>query len=671
MVINKPDRLPFNVSVRLGETLSAVSGLLEISGEICAKIEYEIATVLSRLGIPGHPVAEVTVAADPLNDVLLQIYIDQRLCMFPPGIVRQAYGYLTGSPQIVAELDAVLDSQTAAKLISLVCAEAVKLQPGLLLTYPQARRYCEELELDPAGPPDFEQMHSVLLHAVSLGHSLGDREAVRQALSQHASDNHSRHEALIAALKIPKIEIHLDPAYLRQLTVDYEESAAQSFPSLRKTMYTSLGVVLPDFCLVADASLAPGTFAFKINDLLTLPQVGIPAGKILVNADDGQLREQGIDAIPTFSEPIIMLPASLVDSSMKDEIAAANIYIWDQMQFVVFSLLNLLTDRCYQLIDLIVVDRMISQLGQSLPELERAARRSLSIDSITSLLRELLVSKLSIQNLAGILQIMLDSLSNPMAAAPGELLNIVRTGLREEIVDKITQPYPTLTAYTLDSDVEGALTAGYQPERAGWLPSGVDDALAQRFADAIRAELDKLSALAQTPAIVTFEAVRLPAQSVTRAALPQLSVVSFGDLPFLGKLEWKGMISFPEHTAEPSKSSAGNQERRSDEVTLRDSSSNSKCCSGWSVLGSLRIMAVYEFSSLRVSLLLSLSFSESRYSSTGSLGSRLSSIVHRASGARFFASAGLPARMMMRGVEEASGFWMNSPVNHLLNPSLA
>jgi type III secretory pathway component EscV len=542
------DTLPaLAITFNLGPALSEVSANPSAEAQLRRSTEQAVAVLLETLGIPGRP--HVDMLAEPKTDMdnhtaLFDLTVNGKPCRFSNDLVLQAYSYVNGTPLAPFErlhtlpnwLSEDLAASTpapedrASALLSLVCREALTHQAGLLLGPAQAERYRADLALADTTP--VERLLPILRRVVDLRISIADRATVARVLSNEFASNHSAEEAaehLIAALRPAAIEVRIEPAYLRQLTLENVAKGAEMFPFMRDGLFVELGITLPDFHFVPDATLKPGAFAFTINHLRTLPLIGLPLDTILVNDTAERLRLMNIAGTPT-TNPATMQPGSLVERANKDMLEAAGLTTWDQMGYLILCCAAVLRRSGHVLVDRELADAMLKQLGRDFPELERLTRAYVALDALTVVLRALVAEELSIRNLRRILERLIEYEVCIDADRPGERVEFVRASLRNAIAHKYARGTKTLVVYLLDPEMEQALANYPTPEPTRRPPEGLGNALYVRLAGAVRNELRRLPPTAQLPVILTKDSLRAAVRATLAQEFPRLAVVSYADI---------------------------------------------------------------------------------------------------------------------------------------------
>ncbi|HUC59480.1 MAG TPA: FHIPEP family type III secretion protein [Streptosporangiaceae bacterium] len=516
-----------SISVLVGRELSAIATpeAMALAGEETGR---EISGLMAALGVPGDlsvTVAPLPAAGDERDDgSSLRFTIGDKACVYPADLARDVWAWLSGQLPPPDRVPDNLDAGAAAKLIALTCREAVKLQPAVLLDLPQASFYCREAGLD-AGDVPAGRVHRVLQGVVGLGHSIADQDTVRRVLAGDQNPGIGAREALVAELGGATFALRVAPAYLRQLTIDYAD-AANLIAELRAWLLTEYGVIPPGLQLIACESLPPGTFSIKVNELETLPVTGLAAGKLLVNGSVELLREHDIPA-----DPSSYANGAIISQDSRLAAEAAGLTAWDQLNYIVLSIMKVANERIYQLVDKIQVEKLLNLTWQSRGWLVEAARKVISADQLTAVLRELLACSISVSDLPPVLDALIEAelTGDPDFAGRVEA---VRAALSDKIMVKALQGQQMLPAVLLDPALEEALVTQADGQGDSWLPPGADGSLVRRLTGRLRAELAKIQANAAAPVLLTGSEARPEVQSALRPGFPDLFVISYDELSF-------------------------------------------------------------------------------------------------------------------------------------------
>ena len=561
-----PNAMPeVPVSVGLAPSLAWASDPSHpLHGAIHEGVARELAGLMDRLGIPGQPVVEFTVLPEGRRSRLLRLAIHGQMCRYPDELLRSAHGYVSGAhpdPEITPErLLAWLgepggedgSGETRVEFLAQACLAIVQQHPAALLGPAQTEAYRASLpapaEEQPDGwPPDAAWLRPVLSTVLDQRTSIANRQAVAKKLGP-ARDRSPEDAAedLLAGLRPQVVEIHIPREYLQQLTTADGGQGADLVPAMRKDLFAELGGQYPPFRFVRNEGLRPGTFAFQINHLMTLPFLGLQPGECLVN--DTAERLPLLDVQARLAEnPLTGRPSSIVDVAHKPTLEAAGLTTWDPIRFFILCFTATLRKYGASLLDHKAVDAQLEQARWSFPALMEAACARWPVEQITRVIRALASEEISIRNLRQILErlldfdfrtpdssryLVLDDRPNTPGGVDGgsdtgALVSFVRAGLKREIGHKYARGTNTLVAYLLDAEIEALVS---RQQKAPADDEALDERDSDRITEAIQTEIAFLPSTAQVPVILTTETARPRLHELMAAEFPRVSVVSYTEL---------------------------------------------------------------------------------------------------------------------------------------------
>jgi type III secretory pathway component EscV len=460
------------------------------------RVRAELAEVFRDLGFHAEPQVQLEQSDEADSRPFVTIDVGGVRCPLPGEYVSEAIAYVDGAPQVAVDGPAELLSgedldgglsesvERTANVLACVCRTAISASPELLVASDDVAR------------------RSVLAAWIRLGGESDHKATVEEYIAAHASET---------------IDILVERSYFERLIAD--APGAELFSFARDGLFTELGLGMPRFRLVLDDSLRPGGFAFRVNAVRTAARIGLPSDRILVNDTSERLAEQGFEAVATLN-PATWKPAALVDSSHAAQLEDAGLTTWNPWGFLILCFAAALRSSAHRLMTRNAAGEMVAQLGQAFPVLENSAAAYLDPETLTAVLRELLLDGVSIRNLRRIVELLLQYETGDGRATGVDRVSFVRVSMADAIAHKISRGTNTVVAYLLDPQVEDALVD--RPH---------DTELGEKFVDAVQSEMSELPRTAQTPAILTQQNVRARVRALLRHEIPYVDVIAHGEIP--------------------------------------------------------------------------------------------------------------------------------------------
>ncbi|MEU1260143.1 FHIPEP family type III secretion protein [Streptomyces chartreusis] len=324
------------------------------------------------------------------------------------------------------------------------------------------------------------------------------------------------------------IDILIDPVYLRDLTAERTDTGL--FSLLREGLFTELGLVLPRLHVHLDPSLREAGFAFRVQGMCTPPRIGLTKGTVLVDDTVERLALRNVAAQAT-TLPGTGRPAAVVAAEHGEILEAAGLTTWDPLKYLVLSLTGTLRSQAHILLTPSAAARMLDDFGSMFPLVADAARSHLPPGLLFAVLRDLLRDGVSVRNLRRIVELALRHvMEREPSPGPEDGLDgciaFVRAGLADHIASKAARGSGTIVVFLLSQELEDAVA---EELRA---PDGDrSEEVADHLGAALEAELAHRSPAAGLPVVLTQDDRRVPVRTVLRHRLPQLTVLSYSDIP--------------------------------------------------------------------------------------------------------------------------------------------
>jgi hypothetical protein len=580
------------VTIELGPPLYALGDLPQVKSFL-RDLTDDLAAWLRQVGLEGQPQLRVQ-PIDMTRAVRLRVH--NRRVSFSPKLMRRIWAASTSpewrgfpddpahtnSPAAFAFPDGWLADFLEDKNISLDVAsrqdlaltflhrlvvEALRERPSSLVGPAQADLYWQA----GAGEAHPCQAHMLLVlkALLDLWVPTSDPKLVCQTLLQVCDRNcppEDAVEALFTRLHARRIEIHMNPSYIRQILPEvptrgslsvYDERLPQNvrdvFQLLADGIFYDLGLRLPDIFLVPSLHVPENAIQIKLNERIRPPIQGLRPDELLVNATVDYLKGLNIPA-RLAKRPNDDTEIAIVELSQRQAIEADDIYIWDPLGTIVLALTGELNDGgAEKLLGQEEVEYEIAQLEQDFPNMVRPVLERYSLEDITRVLRGLVRENVSIQNLPVILERLLLFETIPADASlffvlddrlpipewlPGEAANswqnyleFVRMGLADQLAEKYKDSNGSLSVYLMPPEVDRRLKQMSRGVWERWDLTPAQDAWLEGLRDALWREVRNASMEMRRTPLLAPAGLRLPLRGWLAAEFPSLPVLSYHEIP--------------------------------------------------------------------------------------------------------------------------------------------
>ena len=575
------------ITIELGRALAPFRRSSE--GALCARcLETDVNVVLGLLGVPG----QATVSLNTTRSTRpVRVLVYDRLQGYTPSLMLRAWlavapselwllpaaGADAAKPEFPAGWLTRYAGETAAEdepdwtlmsaFVERMALHAIMKHPSCLLGRAQLAAWGEGLDL----PLHDGELAALLEGLLDLGVSIADRQLVGELIREGAAIGRPLLDTLEAAfteLRPHRVEIHVHPDTLAALlpgspkrdacTVYAEhvdESLRRLFRDKEAEFCSTYGFVLPEFAWMPSPGMREDTVAIKIGEWWGLPVPMVPSGWRLVNATPAEL--QDVEARPAI-HPVTGAHCAVVPNAAKQKLEDRGVVTWGPVDFVILIAHADVSRRAGRLLGMEDVEYQLAKLdgpngsGPS-SAVVRAGLARYTIGDLTRVLRAFVDERLSIRDLAGILERLLGFETVPVAdselvvvdgrlpVSPGatptwrDYYAFVRRQLTPYLSHVHTWHDNTVVAYLLDSALE---------ERAG---RPEEDVLQQEeiesLRDSIWAHLQGLSPSPAGQVVVTTTRARARVRALLAPEFPDLPVLARGELRPEVSIQQIGMLS--------------------------------------------------------------------------------------------------------------------------------
>jgi hypothetical protein len=567
------------IRIELGQELAEFTRSSEVI-LLERRLESELEAFLERIGLAGQ--INVEVSEGRSSSRLVRIYVHERPHLYAPRLLRRAW--LAIAPPESRDLPDterrdVRPGFTAAWLgeylnpagpganephlglvsmfLQRLVVQAILDRPSCLLGTAQLEEYRKALAWSPRG------LETLLRTLLDLGVSVDDRELVTGLLREGEKLRRPLEDTIEAAfteLRPQKIEILVHPATLAELVGQealhgevsvyddrIEPGRKALFQDFDQAFYSAFGFLLPSVVWVPSPALEARMVAVRIGIWRGLPVPMPPEHTRLVLAPSAKLSE--VDARPTF-DPVSGGPCSIVADApdLKKQLEEQGYTTWGPVDFALVILGAELSERVGTLVGMEEIEYQLAQLptepDRLLTDVTLVALKRFSLGDLTRVMRALISERLSMLDLAGLLErlvqydtvrvdhevpesLVLDErlpISSVRGRAPADW-RLYYAFLRRQLSPYLSYFHGgterEILACSLEPRFEDLVRQ--QPDLA------FDDELAEAFRDAVWNRFSGLTPDAAHVIVTTAEA-RHPIRDLLAQEFPDLPILAYAEL---------------------------------------------------------------------------------------------------------------------------------------------
>ena len=435
---------------------------------------------------------------------------DGLVTQIPALIVSTAAGLLVSKAGVSGAADKALLSQFSGYPKALGMSAAVMLAMGLLPGIPIV--------------PFFALGGGAATLAYLIDRR-NKRAAVAEAKKVESAKAPPAEEPMTAALKMDDLKVELGYALLPLVSApDGSERLTEQIKALRRSLAVEMGFVMPAVRILDNVQLDANSYVIKIKEV----EAGtgkVWQGQYMVMDPAG--KQVTLPGVHT-TEPTFGLPATWIDAALKEEASVKGYTVVDAATVLATHLTELIKANMSELLSYGEVQKLLKELPKEQAELIKDIVPSqITVSGIQRVLQILLAERVSIRDLASILEGIADGLA--ATRNPATLAEHVRTRLARQLCAQHAGTAGYLPIIALTARWEQAFAesiVGQGDERSlAMQPSKLTE-----FINAVREKFEAAGREGETPVLVTSPAIRPFVRGIVERFRAQTSVMAQSEI---------------------------------------------------------------------------------------------------------------------------------------------
>jgi len=470
------------------------------------------------------------------------------------GIVQQglsftdaahSYTILTVGDGLVTQVPALIVSTAAGLLVSKagVTGAADKALLKQLSGYPKALGMSGGVMLVMALLPGIPMIPFLALGggATALAFIIDRRTKLTVAADAKKTESDAKtaaaDEPISASLKIDDLKVELGYALLPLVNApDGSDRLTEQIKALRRSLATDMGFVMPAVRILDNVQLDANAYVIKVKEV----EAGsgkVWAGQFMVmDPAGGQVKLPGTHT----TEPTFGLPATWIDGALKEEASMKGYTVVDAATVLSTHLTELLKSNMAELLSYGEVQKLLKELPKEQADLVKDLVPNLiTVSGIQRVLQILLAERVSIRDLATILEGIADGISG--SRNPVTLTEHVRARLSRQLCAQHTSPSGYLPLIALSAKWEQAFAesmVGQGDERQlAMQPSRLSE-----FIGLVRERFEEAARQGEAPVLVTSANIRPFVRGIVERFRSQTPVLSQSEIHPRARLKTVGSI---------------------------------------------------------------------------------------------------------------------------------
>jgi flagellar biosynthesis protein FlhA len=306
--------------------------------------------------------------------------------------------------------------------------------------------------------------------------------------------------------------------------------------ALRQNLAQQLGFIVPPVHITDNVRLKPSEYVVAIRGV-EVARWEMYQDHLMAISSEGSPRP--IPGVPT-KEPAFGVAAVWIPAALQNQALASGYAVVDQTSVLATHLAEVVKQHAHELLSRQEVKRLLDRLAESHPKLvEELVPKVLSLGEVQKVLQQLLREQVSIRDLPGILEALLEVA--PANKNPVALVESVRQSLGRALVRPLLSETGGLRVVTLGHELEDELCRAL----AGQLPPagtpGLQPSFARRILDGLRRLAGEQIAVA-SPVLLCATPARYHVKRLLEPFLPKIVVLSPLEVPPVVEVQSLGVL---------------------------------------------------------------------------------------------------------------------------------
>lgn len=311
-------------------------------------------------------------------------------------------------------------------------------------------------------------------------------------------------------------------------------------PSMREGVFFETGVKVPNVRIRTDVrNIRARDISISIDEV-PVETVEIPEGKVFVAERPDALQRLGIEVHAT-THPMTKRPASWVSDADIEAVEKAGFKVWDAAGYALIRLTAVAKTNVARFLGVQETQALLEQLEGPFPAtVQEVVPRQLTLHQLADVLRRLAEEGVSIRNMRGILEIIVDRARGE--TDPIVLTERVREGLSRFITHQVARPDGSVVAYLVDRELEDVVAGAIRHAPDGSylaLPPDVTRDILSAVRRCVQTDVEQ----GRTPVLLADQSVRRYVKRLVSLEFPECLVLGFQELDPAYKIQPLGRIS--------------------------------------------------------------------------------------------------------------------------------
>ncbi|MBR6711027.1 MAG: flagellar biosynthesis protein FlhA [Selenomonadaceae bacterium] len=360
-------------------------------------------------------------------------------------------------------------------------------------------------------------------------------ETKQEQTKVRAKDEATKPENIVSLLQVDPMELEIGYSLIPLVDTGQGGDLLDRIVMIRRQCALELGLVVPTIRIRDNIQIKPNAYIIKLKG------IEIAKGELLLDhflaMNSGTVFEEvpGIETV----EPAFGLPALWIPENEREQAELNGYTVVDAVSVLATHLTEVIKAHADEILGRQETQNLVDNLRKTHQTLvDDDVPELLNVGEIQKILANLLRERISIRDMATILEVLSDY---ARATKDTEILTeYVRHAMARQITQQHVQNN-TLPCVTLDPALENRIAGGVQRTDHGSFVS-LDPESMQRLVNSINIEIPKLTNMGYQPIVLTSPAVRLYFRKLVERSVPGLIVLSHAEIEQSVEIQILGVV---------------------------------------------------------------------------------------------------------------------------------
>ena len=351
-------------------------------------------------------------------------------------------------------------------------------------------------------------------------------------------------ESMTDLLAVDPIEVELGYGLIPLADPKQGGDLLERITAVRRQAATDMGLLVPAVRVRDNMGLKPNAYSVKLRGV-EIANGEIYAGQMLaMNPGTATVPLKGIETI----EPAFGLPAIWISDLQQSEAEQAGYTVVDPLTVMITHLTEIIRKNAAEILTRQDTQTLLDAMKAQAPSVvEELIPNLLTVGEVQTVLQNLLSERVSIRDLAVILEALADAAR--LTKDTDLLTDYVRQALSRQITKQYQSPDGTVRVFTLDPAIEQMIADGIRVTDNG-SQLALEPKAAQDILEQTRDQAERMAALGYQPVALCSPRVRMHFRRLVQPMAATLAVLSFHELAPGVRLETVGMVSLANESVE-------------------------------------------------------------------------------------------------------------------------